>query len=293
MLVGGVALWSVVVLAQSQVQAQAQSQAPSEWSPHPGRLAPASVVPSVVEGGAISNVGPGDTLYMTVFGQPELAAQVTVGAEGDITVPFLGAVNASGLSPADIGRRIAEGLEQKGYLRNPQVSIEVVKVRSRIASVLGQVERPGRYPLEGPVSLLELLAMAGGPKADAADTAVVLRRNPDQPPTRLEVRIANRQAPGREIEDLNLLPGDVVYVVQVPRFYVYGEVNRAGAYPLDAEFNVMRALSVAGGITGRGSERRIELRRTDPKTGEVRKLRAQATDPILPGDVIYVDERLF
>jgi polysaccharide export outer membrane protein len=283
----------VQVQAQTQTQTQTQSPAQGEWSPHPGRLAPASIVPSVVEGGAISVVGPGDTLYMTVYGQPELAAQVTVGAEGDITVPFLGAISAGGQSPSAIGRAIALGLEQKGYLRNPQVSIEVVKVRSRIASVLGEVERPGRYPLEGQISLLELLAMAGGAKTDAADVAVVLRRNKDQPPTRLEVRIANRQAPGREIEDLSLQPGDVIYVVQVPRFYVYGEVNRAGAYPLNADFNVMRALSVAGGVTGRGSERRIELRRTDPKTGEVHKMRAQATDPILPGDVIYVDERLF
>ena len=279
---GAVLMWSAAVQAQS------------EWSPHPGRLAPASVVPSMVEGGAISVVGPGDTLYMTVFGQPELAAQVTVGAEGDITVPFLGSISASGQSPAAIGRRIAEGLEQKGYLRNPQVSIEVVKVRSRIASVLGEVERPGRYPLEGQISLLELLAMAGGAKVDAADTAVVMRRGVgDKPATRLEVRVANRQSPGREIEDLTLQPGDVVYLVQVPRFYVYGEVNRAGAYPLNTELNVMRALSVAGGVTARGSERRIELRRTDPKTGEVFKSRAQATDAIQAGDVIYVDERLF
>jgi len=285
------ALWKV--LAGCVVAWVSVAHAQSEWSPHPGRLAPASVVPSLVEGGAISVVGPGDTLYMTVFGQPELAAQVTVGAEGDITVPFLGAITASGQSPAAIGRLIAEGLEKKGYLRNPQVSIEVVKVRSRIASVLGEVERPGRYPLEGRISLLELLAMAGGPKPDAADNAVVLRRNGEEKPTRLEVRIANRQSPGREIEDLALQPGDVVYVVRVPRFYVYGEVNRAGAYPLDAELNVMRALSVAGGVTARGSERRIEVRRTDPVTGEVRKLRAQATDPVQPGDVIYVDERLF
>jgi polysaccharide export outer membrane protein len=250
-------------------------------------------VPSLVEGGAISVVGPGDTLYMTVFGQPEMNAQVTVGAEGDITVPFLGAISASGQSPAAIGRLIADGLEKKGYLRNPQVSIEVVKVRSRIASVLGEVERPGRYPLEGRISLLELLAMAGGPKPDAADMAVVLRRNGEEAPIRHEVRIANRQSPGREIEDLALQPGDVVYVVRAPRFYVYGEVNRAGAYPLDADLNVMRALSLAGGVTARGSERRIELRRTDPVTGEVRKGRARGTDPVQAGDVIYVDERLF
>jgi len=263
--------------------------------PHPGRLAPASVIPSEVGGGAIASVGPGDTLYLTVYGQPELAAQVTIDARGHIVVPFLGDMAVAGEAPSSIARRIADGLRSQGYLNNPQVAIEVVRVRSRIASVLGSVAVPGRYPIEGELTLLELLALAGGLKDSADDVAVVLRKDDtaEGGQRRIEVVVGNKRLPERPIQDLPLQPGDVVYVQQAKQFYIFGEVTRAGSYPMEAELNVMRALALAGGLTQRASERRISISRRDPETGEQRKHRVKLDDPVAPGDVIYVDERIF
>ncbi|WP_124082238.1 SLBB domain-containing protein [Pigmentiphaga humi] len=263
--------------------------------PHPGRLAPASVIPSEVGGGAIASVGPGDTLYLTVFGQQELSAQVTLDSRGHITVPFLGDMAVGGEAPSGIAKRIADGLREQGYLNNPQVAIEVVRVRSRIASVLGSVAAPGRYPIEGTLTLLELLSQAGGLKENADDVAVVLRKddNAEGGQRRIEVFVGNKRLPDRTIQDVALQAGDVIYVPQARQFYIYGEVTRAGAYPMESGLNVMRALALAGGLTQRASERRISISRPDPDTGEQRKQRVKLDDPVAPGDVIYVDERFF
>jgi polysaccharide export outer membrane protein len=262
---------------------------------HPGRLAPSSMNSSEVEGGAVESLGPGDTLYLTVYGRPEMSVQVTVDAEGKIVVPFIGSFSVANLSPSAAARGISDGLRTGGYLKDPQVVIEVVKVRSRLVSVLGQIDHPGRYPIEGRLTVLELLAMAGGPKELADDTAVVLRRGstPDGPQVRIEVPVGNKQMPSRQIQDMPLQAGDVVYLPQVQRFFVYGEVLKAGAYPMEEGLNVMRALAIAGGLNARASDRRIDINRTDAATGEMRKVRAKLTDPILPGDVIHVDERFF
>ncbi|MBN9477832.1 MAG: SLBB domain-containing protein [Burkholderiales bacterium] len=263
--------------------------------PHPGRLAPATIVPSEVEGGAVATVGPGDTLYLTVYGQPELAAQVTLDVRGHIVVPFLGDMAVGGEAPSAIAKRIADGLRQRGYLNDPQVAIEVLRVRSRMASILGSVAKPGRYPIEGSLTLLELLAQAGGLKDNADDVAVVLRKDVQAQggQRRMELLIGNKSLPERPVEDLSLQAGDVVYVPQAKVFYIYGEVTRGGAYPMERGLNVMRALSLAGGLTQRASERRISISRPDPDTGEQRKQRVNLDDPVAAGDVIYVDERFF
>ena len=262
---------------------------------HPGRLSPSSTTSSEVQGGAVESLGPGDTLYLTVYGRPEMSVQVTIDAEGKIVVPLIGSISVANLSPSAAAREIGERLRAGGYLKDPQVVIEVVKVRSRQVSVLGQIDHPGRYPIEGRLTLLELLAMAGGPKELADDIAVVLRRGstPDGPQERIEVPVGNKQMPSRQIEDLSLQAGDVVYLPQVRRFFVYGEVQKSGAYPMEEGLNVMRALAIAGGLNARASDRRIDINRADPVTGEMRKVRAKLTDPILPGDVIHVDERFF
>lgn len=278
-------LWFVVALGQAYAQPTL----------HPGRLAPSTMNSSEVEGGAIASLGPGDTLYITVYGRPELASQITVDVDGRITVPFIGSIMAANLSPSTLAKNIAGGLRHGGFLKDPQVVVEVVKVRSRMVSVLGQITNPGRYPIEGRLTILELIAMAGGPKELADDTALVLRQgaNPDGDQIRIDVPVGNKQMPSRQIQNMTLQAGDVIYLPQVQRFFVYGEVARAGAYPMEEGLNVMRALSLAGGLNARASDRRIDINRKDTSTGEMLKLRVKLTDPVLPGDVIRVDERFF
>lgn len=241
---------------------------------------------------AVAAVGPGDTLLITVVGQSNLETRVTVDADGAIAAPLLGTIRVGGQTPSAIGRQIERGLRGKGLLNDPQVSIEVITVRSRVVSVLGQVARPGRYAIDNNLSLLEVVAMAGGALPDAADTAVLMRRG-DGGQQRIDMFVGNRQSPTRVVQDTELQPGDVVFLPQAPRFYIYGEVRGPGAYPVEQGLTVMRALSLAGGLTERASESRIDLNRTDVVTGDIARQRVKLGDKVQPGDVLHVDERLF
>lgn len=245
--------------------------------------------------GMVDVVGPGDTLSISVLGQPQLNTQATVGADGSIVAPFLGAIPVNGLAPAEIGTRIAEGLRTGGYLLNPQVSVEVLRARSRMVSILGEVLRPGRYVLEPKLTLWDLLAQAGGLKDSADDRITMLRQDSigQAQQQRIALFVGDSAQPAPEIQTIQLQPGDVIYVAAVQRVFVYGEVMRGGAYPMERGLNVMRVLSLAGGITPRGSERRITIDRTDHASGQVVRLRAKLSDSLQPGDVVRVDERIF
>lgn len=256
-------------------------------------LPPGTTMPVV--GGAIRSVGPGDVLNIVVFGQPELTSNVTVTVDGEITVPLLGVLRVTGDSPSAIARRIEKGMSDGGYLRNPRVSVEVSQVRSKVASILGEVYRPGRYAIEGNLSLLELLALAGGVRPGASEQAVLMRRGAQEGDAeqRITLTVGTRNMPTQALEDTELQPDDVVYVPLAPRFFVYGEVGNPGAYPMEKGMNVMRALSLAGGLSPRASERRMSIKRTDDKTGQTEEIKAKLDDVIVPGDVLYVDERWF
>jgi len=242
--------------------------------------------------GAIGAVGPGDTLGINIMGTGGAQARVTIDADGGVVVPMLGNIRVSGLTPAAIGKRIEQDLRSRGFMTDPQVAVEVLTLRSRIVSVLGKVERPGRYPIEGHLSVLELLAMAGGASKDAADVVTLVRRA-DGGKDRINLYVNNRQAPSQSVQDTELQPGDVVFVPDAPRFYVYGEVGKPGGYPIEQGLNVMRAISVAGGLTPRASDSRIDVNRTDVVTGKVTEARVKMADPVQAGDVIHVNERIF
>lgn len=260
--------------------------------------APATaVIPSQAlpgTGGAVSAVGPGDVLQITVYGQPDLNSVVTVDTHGSISAPFLGTLHVDQESPSTIARQIEDGLRRGGYLSNPTVSIEVRQVNSRTVSILGEIQRPGRYAITNRLSLLELLALAGGVKPDAGEDITVIRRSPDNGKrSQIEVKLNSKIVPSQTVQDLDLQSGDIIYVPAAPLFFTYGEVGKPGAYPMEQGMTVMRAISLAGGLTPRASDRSITIKRTDKTTGVVQSLPAKLTDTIQPGDVIHVGERWF
>lgn len=287
---GGIFFW-LTVLQVFGAAAWAQERGEGVATVAAGTPAPGL---SAAGNGAVRSLGPGDTVVVTVFGQSDLTARVTITADGTITLPLLGEAVVAGFSPAQLARMVAEALQKQGYVLDPQVNVEVVDVRSQVVSLLGEVQRPGRYALAGELTLLQLLAQAGGLQDDAGDVAVVLRHNPAGGPTyRFEVPISPRQQPWQQAYDMPLQAGDVVQIAQQAQFFVYGEVNNAGAYFMQPGLDVMRALALAGGLTPRASERRVEIRRRDATTGRTVTLRADLDTEIQPGDVVYVKERIF
>lgn len=289
------------------------SDLPKEPSKEPGKELPSA--PAVVPTAAVAAVaaapvvqrpareqeaplGVGDQIAITVFGQPDLSAEVTVGETGFIMVPLIGTLNVLNLSAAQLETLVARRLKDGGYLQNPGVSAQIRQLRSQLVSVMGEVQRPGRYPIQGRMTVLEALATAGG-LTQRADRQVLLLRKKDPNASgdlavRDETRIQLDTTGGglRGQLDATLKNDDVVFVGVQKQFYVLGEVRRPGAYPMEPGMNVMKALSIGGGVTERGSTRRIKIHRTDEQKVS-REQPATLTMPVEPDDVIHVDERLF
>ena len=238
-----------------------------------------------------SGLGAGDLVRVTVFGQPELETSTVVSDAGSITLPLVGPVNVGGLDTQQAERSIARAYSSGGYLIDPQITLTIQELRSRQVSVLGQVQNPGRFPLSSRLTLLDALALAGGVTQLGGSDVFLIRKVAGQA-RKFEINIDNMLgAPGANTL-LELGAGDTVYVPEAPRFYIYGEVRRPDAYALKPGMTVMQAISVGGGLTDRGSDSRIRVRRGNAEQG-TREYRAELEDEVLEGDVIYVKERLF
>ena len=225
-------------------------------------------------------LGPGDTIHVTVFGQPDLTSDARVSDQGTVNLPLVGAVKVAGQTPADAAGAIAGALKKGEFLKHPQVTVALTAVRSKQVSVLGLVVRPGRYPIEeAHLKVPELIAAAGGIAPGGSETVTVIRNGKAQKVNALA-------------KDFALKPDDTVYVDRAPVFYIYGEVTRSGAYPVSQNMTVMQAISVGGGITPRGSDRRVKLRRAGPD-GKVLERDASLQDIVKADDVIYVKESIF
>ena len=234
----------------------------------------------------------GDTIRITVFQSPDLSLETRISEAGVISYPLLGSVNLAGLTVAEAEQRIAAGLRTGNFVNQPQVSINVVAARGNQVSVLGQVGRPGRYPLEtGEVNLTDIVATAGGVSAGASDIIVVVGTRKGQP-FRAEVDLPTVFGPNRRSADILLQNGDVIWVERAPTIYMYGEVQRPGAMRLERNMTVMQALASAGGLTLRGTARGLRVSRKDA-SGTTREVEPAMTDTLRPDDIVFVRESVF
>jgi polysaccharide export outer membrane protein len=237
-------------------------------------------------------LGEGDSIRITVFQNPDLTTETRISERGTITFPLVGEIALAGLAPVDAEARIADKLIKGKFVLKPQVSLNVIRVRSRQVSVLGQVARPGRYPLDDTSSnLTDILALAGGvsPTGDDNVTVMVTRNGKT---VKREINVPSMYRTGDLSRNLQLENGDTIFVQRAPVFYIYGEVQRAGSYRLEQAMTVMQALSLGGGVTPRGTDRGLKIRRRAPD-GTFQAVDARLTDAVQPDDVIYVRESLF
>jgi polysaccharide biosynthesis/export protein len=251
-----------------------------------------SLLPPSASAQAAALLGNGDSVRITVFQNPDLTTEARISERGTISFPLIGEVVIGGLTPEGAAARIADRLTRGKFVVNPQVSLTVQQVRSRQVSVLGEVGRPGRYPLDDVSnSLTDVLARAGGISVEGDDNVVVVRTSNGHE-TRTAIDVPEMYRTGDMSHDMRLENGDIVYVKRAPQFYLYGEVQRAGAYRLQPQMTVMQAISVGGGLTPRGTLRGLEVQRRTPN-GQVSTARIRPTDPVHADDVIVVRERLF
>jgi polysaccharide export outer membrane protein len=229
---------------------------------------------------AAGKLGVGDAVRVTVFQQPDLTTEDRISEQGSISMPLVGEVKLDGLSMNEAASRIADALKRGKFLLNPQVNVALTTLRSRQVSVLGMVTRPGRYALDETSSqLADVIAAAGGVMPTGSEVVMVKRDGKD-----LKVPLLGK--------GFQLKGGETVYVERAPVFYIYGEVTRAGAYRLEPDMTVMQALAAGGGVTPRGSDRRLKLRRTKAD-GKIVETDASLQDKLKADDVVYVKESLF
>jgi polysaccharide export outer membrane protein len=246
-------------------------------------------------------VGPQDVLTITLFDQQDLSGKYTVEADGTFTFPLIGRVTAGGQTLRDVERALRKELAN-GFFKNPQVSVAVEQYRSQRVFVMGEVRSPGPYPLVGDMTLIEALARAGSTTEHAAGEALIVRSSaagrvagpvlPEQEGGADVVRVDIKALQsGRLSRNVALRDGDTIFVPRAELVYVFGQVNNPGAYTLQGGTTVLQALSLAGGVTDRGTTGRIRIARV--VEGKKTELRVKLEDMVLPGDTIIVPERYF
>ena len=237
-------------------------------------------------------LGQGDAIRILVFQNPDLTLDSRVSESGTITYPLIGTVNIGGLSIEAAEKRIAAGLKDGGFVQKQQVNIILIQVRGNQVSVLGQVNRPGRFPLETANNRVsDVLAMAGGIIPSGADSVIVTGIREGKP-FRREIDFPGIFIDDKTENDIPVSGGDVIYVHRAPVFYIYGEAQRSGSYRIERGMTIQQALAQAGGPTMRGTESRIRVHRRMPD-GKVSQLSLDPQEPVQADDVIYVRESLF
>lgn len=240
---------------------------------------------------ALESLGAGDLVRVSVFRNPDLATEARVTDRGTILFPLIGEVPVAGLTAQQAGMRIAEKLRTGKFVVNPEVQVTIAQVNSRQVSVLGNVNKPGRYPIDSiNKRVTDFIAAAGGMAIAGSDVVSVVQVRDGQS-TKTDVDLAQMFRNGSLANNVELQPGDTIFVHRAPVVYVYGEVTRAGAYRLEPHMTVMQAIALGGGLTVRGTERGVRIHR---RNGEgVQQLAARLTDEVRTDDVIYVRESLF
>jgi len=324
---------------------------------------------------AVENpLGSGDMLRISVYGNPDLNTETRVTNSGMINFPLIGEVSVADKGVPEAEKLIAKQLEDMGFLRQPQVNIVVTQFSSLQVSILGDVYKPGRIPLDKPTTLtdilaqaggitpngsdlisvisvvegksskrefdlrdvlnnrdddirvspsdiiyvhgrqvsvlgrvarpgkysvtigartaIDFLALAGGITPDGSDSITVMTTNGDTP-QQIQIDVDNFfQAGGEASQNIELSAGDTIYVPRAPKFYIYGEVNRSGSYRLERGMSVAQALAMGGGVSLRGTEKGLQIKRSN-ENGTLETIAVDTSTLILVDDVIYVKESLF
>jgi polysaccharide export outer membrane protein len=274
-----------VTLAWAAQPAPAPAPAPLAAPAAPGAAGPNAVSP-------LTALGPGDSVTLHVFGQPDMDTVLGVADDGSIRIPLAGSVPVAGLSAESAARRVEKAFKDGGFFVDPHVTLTLTQSLSQRVSVLGEVRTPGRYPVDAKTNIIDLLAQAGGETEFASDTVYVLRTDAAGDVKRYPVNLKGLANAATSAPTQLLRGGDSVYVPRAEQFFILGEVQKPSMYKLEPNLTVLQAISVAGGVTPKGSDRRVEIKRAG-KNGQQVVIKPKPNDLVQPDDVIRVKESIF
>ena len=283
----GALLLGLAMAAQAAGPAQRTSAPPA-----PRPAAAAAAEPGAQTPSADYRLGPGDQIRVQVYQNPDLSIEARVSEQGTINYPLVGSISLGGTTIGQAENKIASALKNGNFLKQPQVNIVLLQVRGNQVAVLGQVQKPGRFPLETTnTRVSDLLAAAGGVTPMGDDTLIVTGTRSGAP-FRKVIDIPALFLNQRGQDDILVMGGDTIFVNKAPVYYIYGEAQRPGPYRIERGMTVQQAVAQGGGPTPRGSLNRLRLTRTGPDGKQVES-DARLSDPVLPNDVIFVRESLF
>jgi polysaccharide export outer membrane protein len=233
--------------ASSQVNQASENSAP----------APSDDPPKLVQRPAVMPViGPGDLLKVSVFGAPESDQEVRVGADGSVSLNFVGSVHVAGLTTEHAQALIAKKLQDGGFFTEPQVSVFSKEYATQGVSVLGEVQKPGVYPVLGSRRLFDIISLAGGTTQKAGKVVTITHR--DRPQQPFTVALSNE--PNGLAANVEVFPGDTVIISKAGVVYVVGDVRRPSGVTMENDnMTVLKALAEAEGTNPTASLNKAKL----------------------------------
>ncbi len=329
-LIGTVILFLVVAFAPAEAQ---NRQQPKIQSPAQGGGEPNATPTIVVAPDQDYRIGPRDIIEVRIEDATELSKTYEVNADGTFLMPYLKRVKAQDRTPEELSRFIADSLRDR-YLKDPQVAVVVKQYYSRTFFIQGAVKKPGVYQMEGHPALLKLISVAGGLAENHGSLAFIIRevktnKKPDSPaatevtPKQASSLVADQTAQaasaaeealpeytlktvnisglykGRFDQNAYVEPGDIVNIPPSDVFFVAGEVNAPGQFPLSEGTTVRQAIALAQGTTFNAALGKGVIFRQDIATGKrleipidvgaVMKGKKGVEDtPILANDIVIV-----
>ncbi|HEY4046190.1 MAG TPA: polysaccharide biosynthesis/export family protein [Acidobacteriaceae bacterium] len=241
-------------------------------------------------------VGSGDLLAVSVAGAPEYRYDVRVGSSGYASLPMVGNIKVAGLSTLQAESTIAQNLEKRGFFNDPQVSVFVKEYATQGISILGEVQKPGIYPLLGHRTLLDAISAAGGTTPKAGKSVSITHRDqPDGPET-----VMLSQDNGRTMNNRTVQPGDTIEVSKAGMVYVVGDVKEPTGIILDnPHLTVLQAIAMAHGTNSTASLKSAKLIRKATRSPEEIPipldtiLAAKSPDlELQPDDIVFVPNSL-
>jgi polysaccharide biosynthesis/export protein len=238
-----------------------------------------------------------DQLTITVFGVDGLSGKFAVGSDGTINYPHLGSLRVAGLVPREVESDLMQKLKDGGFLVNPQVTVDLVQTQTKKVIITGAVRTPGQLPFAGQLTVFEALALAGSTTPEAGDLVLVVRAGAASAETEggrpsgegvLEISLSDLESGKLADHNVTLNDGDHIVVPRAQQVFISGQVRSPGAYTVSSGTTVLQALTLAGGLTDRGSNRGIRIIRDKKEIKDVK------LDTIVkPGDTIVIKARQF
>jgi len=281
--------------AQSPDTSQPTNSAPQAIAPSPSPSASEVIPKPAAPGSTLLKLGTGDLVEISVYGVPELSTKTRVSSAGDLYLPLINYIHVADLTIEEAQTLIEKRLADGGYVRDPHVSILVDEFSSQGVSMLGEVAKPGTYPVLGDRRLVDLITAAGGLTDKAGREVTIIHRDqPDKP----QIVTLGRSLTDNPESNVPIFPGDSVEIHRAPIIYVVGDVGRPSGLLVDnGRLTVLQALALAGGAnrTAKLNDSRI-LRKsngpngiTETKVQLKKMLEAKAPDiPLEPNDILFI-----